>query len=76
MAAEGATQVTPESLGQYLTALVAEKNARYPKDDAWLLACGMLAVVVALKKTCPYEVDLREELQAIGRFLQLQWPMA
>lgn len=77
-AAEQAGLADPESLGIYLTRLVAEKNARYPEDDAELLAAGMLATVEALAKTCTRQITVPDRLRGVTLVLMrhlVGWPI-
>jgi hypothetical protein len=70
---ELAQQAQPETLGQYLTNLVAEKRAFDDASDTWLLACGVIAVMAALGRTKPGEIGFHQQQAALAMVQARHW---
>jgi hypothetical protein len=65
---------TPDTLGTFLTRLVADKRAAFPTDDAQLYAVGMRATLVALGNTTEAGgYSIHDETQALVILLTDRW---
>jgi len=64
--AERSEEIRPDTLGAFLTALVAEKRAACPDDDDMLLAVGMWGTFCALGRTCAVPPGAAEEWSALA----------
>lgn len=69
-----AEAVTPESLGAYLTELVADKRQWDDGEHACLIACGVIATIAALTRTAPDGViGMAEQQQALAMVQSRTW---